>query len=143
MLLADIDDLDATSPAELRAEYERHLASIVSEQGVSSVAESTSLDESTLNDLVDGESPPLSLEEAASILACTDSWPDAETVMLELRDTLMLRMSSAVMDVDALSVAIEADLDATAIQQRIEGRHRMTLGEYAQVVHAIAAANPN
>lgn len=143
MLLADLDDPGATSAAELRAEYERHLASIVSENGITSVAESTGLDESLLKDLVDGSSPPISVEEAASILACTDSWPDAETVMLELRDTLMLRMSSAVMDVDALSMAIDADLDATAIQQRIEGRHRMTLGEYAQVVHAIAEANPN
>lgn len=142
MLLADVDDPEALSDDDLRAEYERHLASIVSERGVASIAASTDIDEKTLRALVDGESPPLSIEEAASILACTESWPDQETIMLELRDSLMLRMSSAVMDVDALSMAIDSDLDATAIQQRIEGRHRMTLAEYAQVVLAIAEARP-
>lgn len=143
MLLADFDDPEGTSAEELRVEYERHLASIVTERGVSSVAQSTAIDEGTLNDLLDGRSPHLSVEEAASIMACTGRWPDAETVMLELRDTLMLRMSSAVMDVDTLSIAIDEDLDPTAIQQRIEGRHRMTLDEYAQVVHAIAEASPD
>lgn len=142
MLLADVDEPDATSATELRAEYERHLASIVRERSVSSVAASTGIDESTLNDLLEGRSPSLSVEEAASIMACTEPWPETEAVMLELRDTLMLRMSSAVMDVDSLSMAIEDDLDATAIQQRIEGRHRMTLDEYAKVVHAIAEASP-
>lgn len=110
--------------------------------GVSTALEQTSLDRATLDGLSTGDQPQLTVREAAELLSLSEEWPDGETVMLELQDTLMLRMSSAVMDVDTLSMAIEADLDATAVQQRIEGRHPMTLEEYAQIVHAIAEGRP-
>jgi hypothetical protein len=143
MLLEDLTDVDATSPAKLRREYEQYLADTVAEIGVDSVAERTTIDETKLRALQDGAAPEMTVEEAAAILALTDDWPDGETLLLELRDTVMLRMSSAVMDVDALAMAIDVNLGPTEIQQRIEGRHPMTLEEYAAVVHAIAEGQPN
>lgn len=143
MLLEPVDDPGDTTPAELRAAFERQLATIISDVGISTAMERTSLDRATLDGLSTGDPPGLTVREAAEILSLSEEWPDADTVMLELQDTLMLRMSSAVMDVDTLSMAVEADLDATAIQQRIEGRHPMTLEEYAQIVHAIAEGRPD
>ncbi|MFB6111048.1 MAG: DUF5791 family protein [Halobacteriaceae archaeon] len=103
----------------------------------------TSIAEARLRALAAGDRIDLTLEEAAQVLALTDEWPDAETLLIEVRDTLMLRMSSAVLDVDALAAEIDADLGPTALQQRIEGRHPMTLEEYADVVHAIARNGPH
>jgi type IV pilus biogenesis protein CpaD/CtpE len=143
MLLEPVDDSGAITPAELQRTYESHLGEILEDVGISSAIERTSLDRTTVERLIAGEAPELTVREAAEVLALLEEWPDAETVMLELQDTLMLRMSSAVMDVDALSIAVEAELDATAIQQRIERRHPMTLAEYAQIVHAIAEGRPD
>lgn len=116
---------------------------MVEEVGVGTVAERTDIEETTLTALRDGVSPEMTVEEAAAILALRDAWPDADTLLLELRDSMMLRMSSAVMDVDALAMATDLNLGPTEIQQRIEGRHPMTLAEYAAVVYAIADGHPN
>lgn len=138
MLVDDISEVDKTSPAQLRREYEQQLAAAIDEIGFNTVAERTEIDENTLSALQTGESPEITVEEAAAILGLTDAWPDAETLLLELRDSVMLRMSSAVMDVDTLSMAIDSNLGPTELQQRIEGRHPMTLAEYAEVAYAIA-----
>lgn len=137
MLLEEIDPA-ATDPDGLRSRYRDDLASIVTDLGVEATAAQTDLSEDRVSALATGEPIEITLEEAASILALTEHWPDAESVLLEARDTLMLRMSNAVVDVDTLAVTMEGPLDSTGVQQRIEGRHPMTLTEYARVVHAIA-----
>lgn len=142
MLVDEIADPDAVSPAEVRAEYVATIAAIVEAVGVETAAEETSLDESTLESLVAGEDPRLTMEEATELLALSEEYPDAESLLLEIRDSVMLGMSSAVMDVDAMEAGLPLDIEARDIQQKIEGRQPMTLAEYAHIAHYIATENP-
>jgi hypothetical protein len=143
VVLADeIQDPEALTPGEVRAEYEAALADVVEAAGVDAVAEATGVDETRLEELLDGGSPEFTVEEAAAVLAVGDDWPDAEGLLLEVRDNLMLQMSSAVMDVDALASGLDGDLDPKEIQQKIEGRQPMTLAEYARIYRHIASENP-
>lgn len=142
MLYEELADPAATSPAELRREYERELASVVESVGAETVAERTDLGRERAESLAAGEGPRVTVEEAAAVLALSDEWPDAETIVLETRDHVMLQMSSAIVDVDALEGALDGDLDARALQQKIEGRQPMTLEEYARIHHHLASENP-
>lgn len=141
MLLDPIDDPDGLTPADLHREYLDALGDIVDELGVDAVADRTGLPEETLVSLVDGEHPPLTLADACAILGATDDWADAETVKLEVRDSIMLGMSSAVLDLEALERILDLGLDAKTIQQKIEGRRSMTLEEYAAIVLGIEREN--
>jgi len=95
-----------------------------------------------LDALAAGESPELTVEEAAGVLGTSDDYPVAEDLLLEVRDHLMLQMSSAVMDVEALASGLDDDYDAKEIQQKLEGRQPMTLAEYARIHRYVAAENP-
>lgn len=139
MLYDEIADPESTTPRELRTAYEAELADVVETVGVETAAEDTGVDADRLAALVAGESPEFTVEEAAAVLALSEAYPDAEGVVLELRDHLMLEMSSAVLDVEAVEVGVDADLDARQIQQKIEGRAPMTLDEYARIHHFVAS----
>ena len=141
MLYDEIDDPEATSPEELRAEYEARLADIVESVGADEVAESSGVDRETVEALADGESPKLTVEEAAGILAVAESTPDADAILLETRDHLLMGMTTAVLDVDTIAAELDADMDAKEIQQKIEGRMAMPLSEYAQLHQFIASRN--
>ena len=93
------------------------------------------LDEATLQALVDGESPELSLEDATAILSLDTDRPDAETLAAEAREILLMGMSSAVLDVEALASGVDDALEPKEIQQKIEGRYPITLDEYV-LLHA-------
>lgn len=142
MLADEIQDPEAVTSGEVRAEYEAALASAVEDAGVDEAAAASGVDTAKLDALLAGESPELTLKEAAAVLAVSDDWPDAEGLLLEVRDNLMLQMSSAVMDVDALASGLDGDLDPKEIQQKIEGRQPMTLAEYARIYRHIASENP-
>ncbi|MFB6138295.1 MAG: DUF5791 family protein [Halobacteriaceae archaeon] len=130
-----------TTPGELLADYRRRLAAVVDDP--SAVAAATGLAESRLAAAADGDpsDPPLTVAEAAAVLATDDRYPDAEAIELEVRDALLLEMSTAVLDVEAVAAAVDG-LDATAVHQKIEGRRDMTLSEYARVKHAVASGGP-
>lgn len=142
MLVHEISDPDAVSPAEVRAEYEAALATILEDVGIETAATETSVAESTLETLLAGGEPEITVEQAAEILALSDTYPDAETFLLEIRDSVMLGMSSAVLDVDAMEAGLPLDIEARDVQQKIEGRQDMTLAEYAHFAHFIASENP-
>jgi hypothetical protein len=141
MLLDPIDDPEGRTPADLHREYLDALGDIVGEVGVDAVADRTELSAETLVSLVAGERPSLTLADACAILGATDDWADTETVELEVRDSIMLGMSSAVLDVDALERHLDLGLDAKTIQQKIEGRRSMTLEEYAAIALVIEREN--
>lgn len=141
MLTDEIADPEATSPGALRARYERELADVVERVGVEEAAAESGVDRETLDALAAGESPEVTVAEAASLYALGDE-RDADAILAEVRDHLMLQMSSAVVDVDALAAGIDADLDPKEVQQKIEGRQPMTLAEYARVHRFVAAENP-
>ncbi|GGL72533.1 DUF5791 family protein [Halocalculus aciditolerans] len=141
-MFTDQIDADAASPADVRAQYEATLETVLDDVGVDAAAAETGIDADRLDAIRAGESAGITVTEAAEILALTDDWPDAETLKLEVQDHVMLEMSSAIVDVESLAAAIDDDLDAKEVQQRVEGRHPMTIGEYARITHHLAAENP-
>jgi hypothetical protein len=139
MLYDDIEDPAATSPAELRAEYEAELAAVVEARGVDAVADETNVDRETVAKIADGAAGDVTLEDAAAVAALAEEVPAKDAILMEVRDTLLMGMTTAVLDVDTIGAEIDADLDGKQIQQKIEGRAPMTLDEYALLHHFIAS----
>ena len=125
------DDPGASTPAELRSRYEAALREIIDEHGVEAVAAESGVDTATLEALAAGESTELTLEEAAAVRAVPADAPPAETIAATARDALLLGMTTAVLDVEAVESGLEGRLEAREIQSKVEGRFPMTLAEYA------------
>ncbi|MFB6267032.1 MAG: DUF5791 family protein [Halodesulfurarchaeum sp.] len=136
--MADIDDPGALSPSELHRRMANSLVRTVREVGVAEAASETGIAEARLED-PSGADPPLSLSEAGAILALTGDHPDGEVAAQDLRDRLLLAMSAAIVDVDALAAGLDGELDARDIQQKIEGRRPMTLREFAEFYQFVEA----
>ncbi|WP_226040460.1 DUF5791 family protein [Natrinema sp. DC36] len=130
------------SPAELRVEYEDDLAAIVDDRGPAAVASETSLEAETLEALSAGDSPELTLEEAAEIQSLAEGTPDPETIVTMALEHLLLGMSTAVLDVDAVESHLEIELDAKEVHQKIEGRAPMSFDEFVHVQHVIVDSAP-
>ncbi|MFB6120697.1 MAG: DUF5791 family protein [Halobacteriaceae archaeon] len=141
MLHEDVEDADDITAADLRRRYERAVAGAVEAAGIERAAEETGVEADRLEALLAEEAVDLTMEEAAAALALSDDYPDAESILLEVRDSVMLGMSSAVLDVDALAADLP-ELGPREIQQKIEGRQPMTLDEYARINHLITVRNP-
>jgi hypothetical protein len=135
MIRGAFDTAGELDPDDLRAAYDDLLTDAIESVGVSTAAEETGVGPETLRSVVDGERPELSLSEAAAILALDDEQPDQEMLLAEAREILLMGMSSAVLDVEALASGIDDALDPKEIQQKIEGRYPITLDEYA-LLHA-------
>jgi hypothetical protein len=128
----------ADEPGELTGDelYERLAAEVevaVEDCGVDAVADETDVDRATLEALADGERPELTLEEAAAIVATRDDVPPADVVAAESRDALLMGMTNAVMDVEALASSLNGELEPREIQSKVEGRFPMTLREFARM----------
>ncbi|PSQ49602.1 hypothetical protein BRD15_03070 [Halobacteriales archaeon SW_6_65_15] len=139
MLYDDVEDPAATSPAELRADYEAELAGVVETRGIDAVVEETDVDRETVAKIADGDAGDVRLEDAAAVATLADEAPPKDAILAEVRDTLLMGMTTAVLDVDTIGAEIDADLDGKQIQQKIEGRAPMTLDEYALLHHFIAS----
>jgi hypothetical protein len=140
MLRGAFDTAGEMSAEELQNVYERRLAETIEQTGESAVQEETSVDEETIAALVAGESPELTLEAAAEILATDPELPDADSIVAEARDILLMGMSIAVLDVEAVASGINDEMDPKEIQQKAEGRFPMMLDEYA-LIHSYIEAN--
>ncbi|WP_226005384.1 DUF5791 family protein [Natrinema salinisoli] len=130
------------SPADLRAEYEDDLAAIVDDRGAAAVAAETDVDRETLESLTAGDSPDLALEDAARIQSLAEGEPDPETMVTMALEHLLLGMSTAVLDVDAVETELEIDLDAKEVHQKIEGRAPMSFDEFVHIQYVIADGAP-
>ncbi|WP_222920005.1 DUF5791 family protein [Natrinema sp. SYSU A 869] len=130
------------SSAELRAEYEDDLVAIIEQRGAGDVAAETDLEQETLEALAAGESPELMFEQAAQIQSLEDGEPDPETIVTMALEHLLLGMSTAVLDVDAVESHLEIDLDAKEVHQKIEGRAPMSFGEFVHIQYVIADSAP-
>ncbi|WP_247007763.1 DUF5791 family protein [Halorientalis litorea] len=131
MLRDEFETPGDRDPEDLQASYQQELAATVDAQGVESVADETGVAEETLQALVAGESPEMTLEEAAAVLATDPDRPDADFLVADARDILLMGMSQAVLDVEAVASGIDGAMEAKEIQQKVEGRYPMTLREYA------------
>lgn len=131
---------DEPAAATLRSRYDHLLVETIETVGVDRVAAETDVDRATLEALVAGESPDITLAAAASILATDEDLPDANTIEAEARDILLMGMSIAVLDVEALASGIDDELEPKEIQQKAEGRFPMDLDEYALLQSYIESA---
>jgi hypothetical protein len=131
MLHEVADEPGSHTPEELHERYEAELVGAVEAHGVEEVAEESGIEASRLRALLDGETPEFTLEEAAAILSVLADAPDAETIAMLVRDDLMMGMSMAVLDVEAVESGIGGQLEAKEIQSKLEGRFPMKLRELA------------
>lgn len=138
MLVEDIEE--GVDAATLEQRYRRDLASRIDRLGVDTVAEATAIDADRL-ERVEDPGTPLTLKEVTAILA-VDGDRTAAAIMQDVRDHLMLQMSSSVVDVDALATALEGDLEPRDYQQMIEGRMAMPLSVYARIYRHVQSENP-
>ncbi|QCC48351.1 DUF5791 family protein [Halobellus limi] len=141
MLYDAADDPAGLTPTELREAYEAQLRAVVTDRGVEEVADDTGVDADVLEALVEGAVPQLRVADAASILALDGSRPDAESIVLELRDHLLMAMTTGVVDVDTIASNVDLDLSGQEIQQALEGRTAMTLGQLAAIQRYLAERN--
>jgi len=141
-MLTDPVDAEAETPATLLEAYLTALETVLDGRDVETAAEKTDVDTETLTTIQQQDAESVTLEDATEILALPADSLDAEARRLELRDHIMLLMSSAVMDVEALETGLGGALDARELQQKIEGRSPMTLEEYARIHHYLASETP-
>jgi len=137
MLHTVADETDDLSPNGLQTAYEGDLRTTVETVGVDTAVADTELNGDTVEAIVDGETDDLTLTEAADIAALDDNAPDAEAIVLETRDHLLMGMTTAVLDVDAVAAELDADLTGQEVQQAVEGRIKMTLPELAAIQSVI------
>jgi len=137
MLHTVAEDRSEPSPATLQTAYFDQLRAVVESAGTEQVAAESGVDAETVDALTGGDEPTLTVEEAAAILAVDDGNPDAEAIVFEVRDHLLLGMTTAVLDVDTIAANIEVDLTGQEVQQAIEGRIEMTLEELAAIQSVI------
>jgi len=135
MLRDAVDSPGERSPEQLREAYDELLVETVRAVGPETVATDSAIDWEHLDALLAGKSPPFTLQDATAILAADENRPDAETLAAEARDILLLGMSMAVLDVEALASGIDDQMQPKEIQQKVEGRQPMPLDEYA-VLHS-------
>ena len=133
MLRGEFESAGESTPAELHEAYLERLGETIATVGAETVAKRSGVDDEVVLAIAGGETPELTLEAAAAILAAGPEMPPGESIAAEARDILLMGMTTAVVDVDALAAGVDVDLDPRELQQKVEGRHPVTLTEYAHV----------
>ncbi|WP_254831132.1 DUF5791 family protein [Haloglomus salinum] len=128
-------------PDELYERYVAELVAVIEGHGVETVAARSGVGTATLRALRDGESPELDHEDAVAILA-VDADIDPDTAVQLDRDALLMGMTNAVLDVEALAAETDGALEGREIQSKVEGRFPMTLREFALLHATIQARGP-
>lgn len=123
---------DEVTTDALLAAYAAELAGVVDGRGVDAVVEATGLDRSTVEAVADRDVADLRLVDASEVVSLAEGLP-AEDVVAEVRDHLMLGMTTAILDVDTIAANVDTDLTGQEVQQAIEGRTRLTLRELAAI----------
>lgn len=139
MLYDAVDDAGNRSPSAIHGAYVEELAGVVEDLGVDAVEGGTGLDRGTVERLAGGDAVDLTLGEAAEVLALADGAPDADDIAWEVRDHLLMGMTTGILDVDTVASELETDLDGTEVQQMLEGRRPMTLSQLAALHGFIAS----
>ena len=132
------DETDAVEATTLLAAFETVLSEAVADAGRERVVAETELDESDVDAVAEGSVADLTVDDAAAVIAVSRD-ADVDAIRFELRDHLLMGMTTAVLDVDAIAGAIDADLTGQESQQAVEGRAAMTLAQLAEVMAVIEA----
>lgn len=140
MLAEQIEDPERTTPASLLDRYAEELASVVQSVGAERTTEEAGVEPDTVTAIGARDVENLDLRDAVSVLALSPDSPDPQAILADVRDRLLLEMSNAMLTVDRIAADLERDLDPAEVQGMIEGRHPMSLGEYARLHHYVAAS---
>jgi len=135
MLRGEFESAAESSPETLRGAYLTALRETIERVGVDAVVAESGVARETVRAVADGDEPELTLETAAAILATDPDRPDAGAIEAEALDILLMGMTTAVVDVDAVAAGIGGEMDPKEVQQKVEGRYPVTLAEYAAVHH--------
>jgi hypothetical protein len=141
MLHDAVDEPAALSPRQLRDAYDAELRAVIDARGIEAVATAADLRTETVAALASGESPSMSLSEAAAVLAVDYDGRNAQGIVHEVRDYLLMGMTTGVLDVDTIASNVDLDLSGQEIQQAIEGRIPMDLDELAAIQSYVAGRN--
>ncbi len=133
MLHNAADHATELTPAALETAYTEQLSSTISSAGTDTVVSETGLDADVIAAVANGDTAELAVTDAAAILAVSEETPDADAIIFELRDHILLGMTTAVLDVDTIAANVDLDLTGQEIQQAIEGRTEMTLAQLAAI----------
>ena len=137
MLHTAADTVQNHSPSTPLDAYFEQLVSVIKTASPKQLADKAGLTVDKIDALGAGEQPTLTVEQAAAILAVDDASPDAEAIVFELRDHLLMGMTTAVLDVDTIAATADTDLTGQEVQQAIEGRAEMTLSQLAAIQSVI------
>ncbi|ERG90387.1 MAG: hypothetical protein J07HQW1_00408 [Haloquadratum walsbyi J07HQW1] len=148
MLYDAADNPGSLTPDALCAAYEKQLHDVITDVGVETIIQETDVDTKTIETLANIDpdtdtpvTPDLRTEDAAAILAAHQTRPDAESIIFELRDHLLMSMTTTVVDVDIIASNVDLDLSGQEVQQALEGRAAMTLAQLAAIQRFLAARN--
>ena len=132
---------DGVEASALLAAFEAMLTDAVDEADRNGADDGSSLDPTTVERIRDGDAAGLTVEEGVSVLAAA-AGREADAMVAELRDHLLMGMATAVLDVDTVAASIDADLTGQEVQQVLEGRAAMTLTQLAEVMAVIETRKP-
>jgi hypothetical protein len=127
---------------ELTEAHAAQLASVITAVGIEASAMATDLDQATVEGVADGDvaaAGALDLEDAAAVLALVDGAPSPDELVGQALDELLLGMTAGVLNVDVVAAELPDDLEPREVQGMLEGRHPLTLGEYAALQQVIAS----
>ena len=135
MLYDAIAEPEGATAGDLLAAYAAELAAAVDGTDPAALAEQTGVDEAVIAALATGDADAVAdvrLGGAAAVLEPAEGVP-AHDIAHEVRDHLMMGMVTAILDVDTIAAEIDVDLTGQEVQQALEGRTRLTLGELAEI----------
>ena len=137
-------DVDADEPTatELLAAFEALVSEAATGVDGDRLVAEIGLSEADASAVRDGDVEALSLADAAAVLAVANPDRDADAMVAEVRDHLLMGMATAVLDVDAIAAKINADLTGQEVQQALEGRTAMTLGQLAEILAVVERRKP-
>lgn len=136
-----VDDPVGPTAEALLAAHVDQLAEVIDAADVEAAADATGLDREAVAAVAEGDvtvAGDLALDEAAAILALADDAPPGDEIVSEALEALLFGMTAGVLDVDALAGELALDLEPREVQAMLEGRHPLSLREYAAIQHAIA-----
>lgn len=117
-----------------------HVVSLLNEvirsRELAALGESIPMSQQRLETIREGENPDLSMREVAAILGVREDAPEGVVVREEFRDSLVVWMSEAVLDVEAVAASV-GGTDPATLRDRIDGIEPFALQEYAAVVAVV------
>lgn len=134
-------------PGELTVEelldaHTAQLAAAVDGTDVQAAAQASGLEPETVSAIAAGDAgaaAAIQLEAAAELLAQQADSASGQELLAEALDELLFGMTAGVLNVDVVAAELESDLEPREVQQALEGRYPVTLGQYVELQRLIAS----